>query len=44
MKDQAKAFAIQDIKRGYLNTLWVNRLKEEHPELYEYAKERAVDQ
>jgi len=33
----AYGFAIKDIKNGYLNTLWVNRLKQDWPELYEYA-------
>ena len=34
----AFSFAVQDIKNGY-ESLWVNRLKQEYPELYEYAKE-----
>ena len=32
----AYSFAIQDIKNGH-KTLWVERLKKEYPELYEYA-------
>lgn len=32
----AFSFAIQDIKNGH-ETLWTNRLKNEHPKLYNYA-------
>jgi len=35
----AFSFAIQDMKNGH-TTLWVNHLKKEYPELYEYAVER----
>ena len=35
----AYSFAISDIKNGH-NTLWVERLKRENPELYEYAMKR----
>ena len=33
----AFSFAIEDIKKGILNTLWVNYLKKENLELYKYA-------
>ena len=35
----AYSFAIEDMRDG-CNTLWVNRLRKEDPELYEYAKKR----
>ena len=38
----AFAFAIQDINNNILNTLWVNRLKKECPELYDYAFKKRV--
>lgn len=37
---QAYAFAIRDIENGHV-TLWTNRLKEEQPELYKYAINKA---
>lgn len=39
----AFSYAIADINRGCINTLWVNRLKNEYPELYEYAIEQIKD-
>ena len=36
-KMRAYSWAIKDIKNGILTTLWVNQLKKEYPELYEYA-------
>lgn len=33
------SYAIEDMKNGH-NTLWVERLKKEYPELYEYSKLR----
>jgi len=35
----AFSYAIKDMQKGH-RTLWVNRLKEEYPELYEYAKKK----
>ena len=37
--------AIREIADGRMHTLWVNRLKEEYPEMYEYAvnKKEAED-
>lgn len=37
----AFGFAIHDINNGHLNTLWVQRLKREYPEMYEYAIKEA---
>jgi hypothetical protein len=39
----AFSYAIADINRGCINTLWVNRLKNEYPELYRYAIEQIKD-
>ena len=40
----AYAFAIRDIERGCYKTLWVNRLKEEWPEMYNYALEKTKEE
>ena len=34
------SFAIRDIQRNH-KTLWVERLKKEYPEMYDYAKQQS---
>lgn len=38
----AFSYALRDIKNG-CKTLWVNRLKKEYPELYNYAVEKSKE-
>jgi hypothetical protein len=36
---QAFSFALKDMKNGHYHTLWVQRLRNEKPELYEHIKD-----